>query len=405
MIDAPSSRRQPFRWRPTLLLLALLLSLAATPVAALERQSGEHLIVEAGQTVDDDLALAGETITVAGHVRGDLFAAAQSITIQPGARVDGDAFLAGNNIVIGGVVGGSVRAAGNLVQISGAIEGNLTGFASQITLDPNGRVGGNWISSADTALVEGQVGGSVTTRSEYLQLGGTVGRDMELWVQRLAMQPTAQVGGDLIYSAPAEQRVPNALVQGAIQHRPPAPPPAPRAPRPPYGVPSIVGALFSMFWLGGLLLVGLLIGWLFPGVVHRAQTIVEERPLPAFGLGLIGLIAGPILAVMLLVTIIGIPLGLLGLAAYAGSLFVGWVLAGAALAGVLLSLARRQGRAVGAVWLILLGIIGLHVLVQIPFLGGLLAFFIVCLGFGTVILLLSDWLGARRTRQATPAPM
>ena len=57
-------------------------------------------------------------------------------------------------------------------------------------------------------------------------------------------------------------------------------------------------------------------------------------------------------------------------------------------------------RPIAAAWLVLLGLIGLHVLTRIPFVGALLTVVVVCLGLGILVVLL----GERLRRPAPPAP-
>jgi hypothetical protein len=84
-----------------------------------------------------------------------------------------------------------------------------------------------------------------------------------------------------------------------------------------------------MFWimqatiLIGFLIMGVVLLWLFPNfMVAGARTITSE-PLKSLGLGFAVLVATPIVALILLVTVIGIPIGLSLIAAY-GVALLSW---------------------------------------------------------------------------------
>jgi hypothetical protein len=98
---------------------------------------------------------------------------------------------------------------------------------------------------------------------------------------------------------------------------------------------AVLAPAFVLFWLGfGLatIVAGLLLVGLASRQVRMAEQVISREPVKAFVVGLLGLIVFPIAAVLLMVTIIGAPLGLgilLGvwpLLAYVGYLVAGiWI--------------------------------------------------------------------------------
>jgi hypothetical protein len=111
------------------------------------------------------------------------------------------------------------------------------------------------------------------------------------------------------------------------------------------------------------------------------------------------LICIPVVSVIWLVTLIGIPLGLLSIAAYLALLMLGYVAAAAALGDWLLK--RLQPGHVGVVrWRIAAAIGGIFLLAllgQVPLLGGLVALAAMLLGVGA--------LGLQMQRTAQPAAL
>ncbi|HEY7515479.1 MAG TPA: zf-HC2 domain-containing protein, partial [Vicinamibacteria bacterium] len=112
-------RRMPLG--PFLLLAGSLVS--AGSATALERRvardDSESIVVRAGETVDDSLLAAGETVSVDGVVTGNLVACARRVTVR-------------------GSVQGDLIVAAQEVDLDGTVEGNVMGFAQE--LKQRGRV-------------------------------------------------------------------------------------------------------------------------------------------------------------------------------------------------------------------------------------------------------------------------
>jgi hypothetical protein len=135
----------------------------------------------------------------------------------------------------------------------------------------------------------------------------------------------------------------------------------------------------------GFFLATIVAGWALAAVAHRqvraTEEIISREPVQAFLIGLAGLIVTPIVAVLLIVTIIGAPLGLgilLGvwpLAAFLGYLVTGiwigdWVLHRSS------GVARERPYLAATIGIIVLQLLGL-----IPPLAAIAGLF----GFGAVI--------------------
>src|SRR5687767_15870586 len=77
----------------TATLLAMLTLSIASPALAFDGRGGDTVTIASGETINDDLYVAGETIVVDGTIKGDLVAFGQTITIN--GIVEGDLIAAG----------------------------------------------------------------------------------------------------------------------------------------------------------------------------------------------------------------------------------------------------------------------------------------------------------------------
>ena len=92
------------------LVAVLLTFFISAPVLAADLRSADTVTVAAGEVVDDDLYVAGNTVVIDGVVNGDLWAFGSIITIN--GEVKGSIVAAGQTVSINGNVGHAVRLAG-----------------------------------------------------------------------------------------------------------------------------------------------------------------------------------------------------------------------------------------------------------------------------------------------------
>src|SRR5829696_6705932 len=430
------------RHRPLMIIgLALLAMLLVTsPGWAVESQSGDQVIIGPDEVVDDDLYAFANEIVVEGTVRGDLVAFGRSVTVD--GTVEGDLTGAGQSVEIGGEVDDDVRIAGQALLLSeGASVGDdLIAAAYSLQNEPESNVGGTLWYAGYQALLAGTVGEDLAGAANALTLGGEIGGDADVDVDGGAAPPafvpvpqvpiptvepgltltdSALIGGNLTYQSSTEAQIdPGARIEGdVVREERPVEEEEEEAARSPL-TETVLDALGSLV---ALVLVGLLLVWIVPGWIrHRAYTVLD-RPLASLGWGLLGLVAFPILGVVvLLVTILlAIVLGLLTLGGLVALIIVLGLLAEAALvlalwistgylaqivvsffAGVLLVEAIRPGRGRGRVLPLVVGLILYVVLKAIPVLGPLVSLAVVLLGLGAI----SHWIWTKLRRSRATAP-
>jgi hypothetical protein len=352
------------------LVLALTMFIVgAIPALAFEEHTGTTVLIGPGQTVNDDVFAAGNDITVAGHITGDLYAFGQTVTLTSGSRVDGDIIGAAQTVTIDGTVGDSVRAAAQLVQIQ-----------------PDAHIGGGLVTAAQNTTMGGVVARGLATASQQLQISGQVGKEVRAGVATLTILPSAKIAGDLIYSSSAQSSIPQGTVGGEVHYIAPT---QQTTQAPANG--SGLGHLFGFLWFVGNVIAGLLLVSLVPRLRDASRVEILGRPLATFGVGLVTLVVLPIVAILLLITVIGIPLSLIGIGGYIAFLYLGWLLTGYALGYLILRVVTEHGNwplpGVAALPF-LIGFIVLTLLRLIPYVGLLTALIGGCFGLGSLVVAL-----------------
>jgi cytoskeletal protein CcmA (bactofilin family)/uncharacterized Tic20 family protein len=390
-----------------LVLLALLGALvlgpaAAIPAHAFETRGGDLVTVPAGTTLNDDLVAMAQAINIAGDVTGDVFALGSTITVT--GTIGGDLIAAGQQITVDGVVQGDIRAAGQQVTINGRVDGSVTTAGQQIVVGRQGAVGGSLLVGAQDVNLVGTVGRSVLTGAGALQLGGSVGGNVNAHVERLNVDPNARVGGKLLYSSPDQVVVPAGVATGGVEYQAPDRAERQRDERRDnlFGSLSVI---FNVIWLVGSVIAGVLLVHFLPAFASSTAEQVRHHPLSSFGIGVVAMFIVPVVALIVAVTLIGLPLSFLAVLGYLLAIYVGQLLLGLAVGAVLVELVRRRGTVphVGPEWLVVLGLVVVYVVTHLPWIGGLATFIAICLGLGAVLRQLGENWQARRAAAAPPA--
>jgi cytoskeletal protein CcmA (bactofilin family) len=321
-----------------ILLVVATVALSTVPgLAAAEPRAGGTVIVEAGETTGD-LEVFGGDIVIRGTVDGDL----QAI---------------GGNVRIVGTVTGSVDATAGNVFVGGTVEGDLRGAAGHVQIAEGSAVEGDLEAGAGSVLIAGSVGGNARIGAESITL-----------------DPAAAIGGSLEYEGTLN-RADGAQVAGGVTQ-------VSNLGLGAGPIPQVAEIVFSVYFLLVNIVVGAILLLAFPRFSEGLVDRTVERPGITGLLGVGTLVAGPLVLVLVALTIVGIPLSLVGIAAYVLAIWLGIVYGRYVLGAWVLSLADVENR-----WLALLvGMLGMFVVTRIPVLGGIADLAVLVWGLGALAL-------------------
>lgn len=232
-----------------------------------------------------------------------------------------------------------------------------------------------------------------------VDLGGHVQRDVTLFGGIVTLEPSAVIDRDLAVIGGQVDQKEGAIVRGRITRnegfRPgsaPVPPVPPIAPVLNSNSASniLLGAVMGFGrWLVyaiALAALGALVVVFMPKQTRQVIETSQAFAMPSVGVGCLTTIVAITLAVLLIITICGIPFGLILLFAFAVAGAFGWIALGW-LAGdkILQALKVRESRSVPVI-AVIVGIFLLSVIGAVPVAGWLVGMFIGCLGLGAVVL-------------------
>jgi hypothetical protein len=342
--------------------------LSALVLASCVKPRPENQKMQLGQ----DVLSSGSAPTIYNDsIGGDAMMAGGDINFQ--GTTGGDFVGAGGHQDIRGHVHGSLRAAGGGVVVSATVDRNATIGGGDVRIDSISVIGQNAYLIGGAIHVNGSVRGGVLATGGDVELNGPIGQDVEVASGTLRVGPRAQIAGNLRYRVKGKVIIdPAAKITGKVTGLPVSKGPGP----------------FSLLWIAGVLLMGVVVVLLVPRFIAEAAVSIDTRPVRA---GLTGLIVGFLWMIAIIVaaiTVLGLPLALLAAAVWVVVIAISGVPVAVWLGGRIMharTVLGRQGPLVnffiGALIFLVIGVI--------PVIGNIIQFIAGCIGFGA--LLMTAW--------------
>ena len=362
------------------LMVAFILTLLGAPAAfAADFRTDTTISIGEGEVIEDDLFLIGTTITVNGTVNGDLFVAGTSVTIN--GTVNGNINVAGESVTIGGAISDGARVVANSFSFSGTVGRDLLLLGNTNAIVSDAVIGRDLILTVSDLTLDGTVERRVAGVAEMVTLNGSVGTEFDISVENLTINDGASIGGDLTYRSENEAEIAGgAEIGGELTHEMAA---AADDIDIGFSVNSIavgvVGLLMAAVYGTVLLLV-------FPRLTLAASNQLLENPLMSLGMGVVFLIVVPIVAILVMITVIGIPLGIIALLLYGVALFSAQIFVGMTIGRLILSFVTDGNRRLIQFFGLLIGLLILFGLSFIPYVQSWAPLVIAILGLGGLML-------------------
>ncbi len=324
------------------------------------------------EVVNDDLYFAGNSITIDGVINGDLIAAGSEIKVT--GTINGGIIVAGGSIIVTGKVTNDIKAAGGEVRIDGDVGDNVLVFTSNLVLEKNARIARDLTLGAGTAVIDGTVNGNINGGASNMEMNGATKGNVTVNISNnIKISPGATIGGNLEYTAPRPGEI-SGIVSGTTTYK--------ETPvRREDFMSRIPGEIIGYFWL---LLIGIVSLILAPELTQKNSDSISVNPLKNLLWGLLFLIITPIVAVLLLITIIGIPLSLILLVIYIILVYISRIYVGLWVGQYVLRKLKQETKS--RVIAMALGLIIVVIGINLPIIGGLIHFVIILLGLGAIVL-------------------
>jgi len=297
---------------------ATLFVMTPAPASAAVVQLDVHTYtLEASETVDNDLIVAGGTIYIHGVVAGDLMVAAARVEVS--GEVQGDIIGFAETITVTGIVRGSLRAVARHVIVDGSVGRNLSTGSETMELRESAVTHGSVLAGARAITLDGTVARDVILAAQTTVLTSSIDGGVLAVGEELRVGPNAAIGGDAHFRGRQEPDVDPASElaspftfeaidwddEPSLQER---------------------ASTFFYFWAAAFLF-----GAVVLLVAPEATEVIVTNHLPEYGKsllsGLVAIVAVLGTSVLAALTLVGIPLSAAGLTilifgAYVAQVFV-----------------------------------------------------------------------------------
>jgi len=351
-----------------------------TAMFAYAQQEGERKVVPFGQIIEGDYVAAGDTVEISGVVKGDAYVAGGQVLVN--GTIEGDLLVVGGAVSIAGQVEQNVRAAGWQVIISGNVGRNVTVGGMNVEVTKEADLQGNFVAGAANTVLNGPVAKSVKIAGRNLTMSNKVQGDVEAAVDIIRLASGADLQGNFTYWSNREVSFEEGIqVRGTVTRK---------AGQGFAGYAEQISGSVSSFlkpFLGitsflSSLVLGALLIQLFPNFTRQTIFALREKKWRCLSNGLLALLLIPIIFGVFIITIVGIPLGIMllffsSLLLYIARIFVMlWV-------GMLIT--EKLGKNVSDMWAFVIGLIVYSILVQLPVIGWVVPSVAAILGLGAIV--------------------
>lgn len=398
-----------------LLNLSLASIMVAIPanVFATEFLNPEEKGFIADSVYDDDVFMTGNKIKFDSKVRGDLFTACNEIVQSE--TIDGNFNGLCQSFQSLGPIGGSFRFFARYISCNAPIGRNVMAFAQEITIGPNCEIGQDAHLFAAKVNFQGRANGDLDVSANQATFLGSVAGCFRFEGGSLVIGPDAVIEGDLIYETPDKADIStSAQITGEVKWTR-----TDREEREESGwvtfgkISSWLISHRGYFLFLTIISLGLFIGsaipfpavmsmvllWIMLAISGNVLILLSKRMalcteqnlsvrlFPSLGIGFVILFLAPIVAIVLLLTIIGAPLGAVLVLLFGAGCFTGGIYAtlfiGRKICELLGIGAGRPGYLCFTI-----GMVILVALSFIPMIGYLLSMLVIMMGLGGLTLAL-----------------
>ena len=358
-----------------MVVLAGVLIIPALVVAA-EIRSGDSAIVGAGEKITSNMYIVGGDVSSAAPIMGDEIAVGGTIILS--GAVSNDVAAAGGSVTIPATVSGDLRVMGGTIVVSGEVKGDVVAMGGQTDVSGPG-IGGDVFWAGSNLTITAPVTGNLHLRGAHVTIDAPVKGNIYFSGETLTLGSRAVIAGTLSYSSPKEVVMKDgSQVTGAVNYD------AATAMPDKNTVAAIISlSLFAKFLMTFFcaLILGLLLN------AYSKELVVEAalQPMAELGRGFVTIVVLPVAAIVLLISVIGIPLGVLGLLCFVSALVYGSI-AAPIIIGSILHRSIQKTPDFRVNWMtILTGAIVYSLLGIVPIVGGLAKAVLVLIAIGATV--------------------
>lgn len=341
--------------------------------------SGGQVVIS--KDIGKDLVVFGGSIQISGNTKQDLIASGGNIAVN--GTVGDDARIAGGTIIITGNIADELMVAGGTVDISAnsTVTGDVTAAGGLITV--NGNVNSKAKIYGGEVVVNGVIKNGADLRGEKVTINGTIQGGAIIAAREIVLGPDSAFVGDVRYwnktgalDIATHVTGGTATFDSSLKLR---------NYQLNFGA-SVLSVVVGLLWaLASSSFILLLLVIFLRGFFVQVEERLAKNFWKDLGIGIAFMLIVPMIAIILMVTIVGIPIGLMLGAGYMMVLYVAEILASVVIA---LWWANRRKAKWSKALLFLMSfviLIGLNLVQLIPFAGWIATGLVIFAALGSTL--------------------
>lgn len=364
--------------KKSLYITVIILLIMPLTVVAMTLKTGPEYSLGESEVIDGDIYVFAGNSTVLGDVNGDLVTAGGNVLVS--GKVSQDLTAAGGTVEILGAVGDDVRAAGGRILIKEDVGGDILVAGGSVNILEGVNVVGDVRAAGGQVIIGGDVEGDVVVAGGEVSFRGKVSGDVSVvGADKVILGENADIAGNFYYKSKQEAEInENAKIAGEVTFDKITRNINKRK-------SSFLPAVFAFSFFSKIVFF-LVVALVAVLVFRNFSRSVVDRSVANLGKdflkGLVVVIITPIVGMLLLITILGIPiafvLGLLYLLAIClAKIYTGIVFGG------LISKWTKKEVSVNWKWAVV-GVLAIQIVILIPIIGWIAACVMFIISFGSI---------------------
>ena len=320
--------------------------------------------------------ITGNNISVNGEIDGTTLVFGNWIEIN--SNIVGDLICFGNNVNVNGEIDGNSYLFAQTVKFNGKLTRDLIGFAATVSVGEDGKIERDMLAFAATHNMFGNIGRNYSTYGNLSNVNGAVGGDIHI-EGNMSVGDNAVIKGSLTQVNDKEDKVADgARVSGEINYT------YKSYEKTEVSMSNRIWNAVKSFIFSIILgvIIWLLVIFFDPSFIEKGMVLLE-RPLQTVGLGALILVVVPIVSVIIFITIVGIPIGIIALILYGVLIFLSRYLTSIVVGNFIVRRFNLKNFH-NNFWYVLGAFAVLILLSKVPYLNVIVTIACICIAFGMV---------------------
>ncbi len=337
----------------------------------------ENIIISENEIINNDVYIISQDLIVDGSISGDLVVISNNITIN--GEIAGDLIAISNNIEVNGIINGNIRAISENLIINGIVKKNISTISVNLDTNSSSFIGWSVLSLSDKISLNGQINGNVNLFSNNLDINSIIEKNLNINILNkegyLTLGNKAIINGQLFYKNFSENII---NIDGQIIGQTNS---ELKKSNDFFILPWLIKRLFLIF---SAILLALLLTTLIKNLDEKIEIKDTKHFLNLLLRGSVLFFVAPILSLLLLFSIIGIPLSLIILTIYIILIYLAKIISAFFLGNIILKKLFKI-KNFKKIWSGVVGIVLLWFSFSIPYFGKSISIITIVIGLGLII--------------------